>query len=207
MNGTQTTGYGKRSISYYPTKSKYKDECDFVKNTNMKTWEEIQETLGRIATDTLMNISEVKEYLPAIKIGRNCRNFENKLEQMLLSLLHNSNDDIFIKWLNASDEFLNKKYNYQLFAYINNERNFYQHLMLSQFMNKESLKNMFNAYILMFILDIIEMNETTLEIMRERINKNQLFQTTMREKFKVMDNFHIFSDVWKGGEYYIKQLF
>lgn len=194
------------NIIYYPINSIFNDETKINKKRNLRMWKQIQPEIQSAAQDTIYNIKIVQLGINQIRYGNTqTMEYEKRFNDCIYAIF-SIGKNYFDKWIELCDKELNYEYSNEVFHYETDTRK-HSWVSFSLFLDHEKLKSYFNACLLMTAVELMTMNETNLNIMRNNYSHLSLFRSSIQDKFEIMDYYYPFNHRWKGSKYYNTVLF
>lgn len=207
----QTTNISKQSLKkhsnmHYPINSFFKDEKENYRRKNFQMWNQIQPEIQSIADQIITEMELVKLAIQEIRNKNPYGDLYEKRISDAIYAIFSVGKNRFQDWVDRCDKELAFEYSGELFCY-ETEQSKLTWISFSKFLDHDSLYSYFNACLLLYAMEIITMNDDTIEIIRYTYKNFTEFRTALQDKLLIMDNYYTFQHRWKGSEFYIKALF
>lgn len=194
------------NIIYYPINTIFNDETKINKIKNLQMWKQIQPEIQSAAQDIIYNIKVVELAINHIRNGNTqTMEYEKRFNDCIYAIF-SIGKEYFDKWIELCDKELNYEYSNEVFQYETDTRK-HCWISFSLFMNHEKLKNYFNACLLMAAVELMTINQTNINIIRNNYSHLHQFCSSIQDKFEIMDYYYPFNHRWKGSKYYNTLLF
>lgn len=194
------------NIIYYPINTIFNDETKINKTKNLQMWKQIQPEIQSAAQDIIYSIKVVELAINHIRQKEiYSMEYEKRFSDAIYSIF-TIGKDYFDKWIELCDKELNYEYSNEVFQYETDTRK-HTWISFSLFMNYDKLKSYFNACLLMTAVELMTLNETNVNIIKNNYSHLPLFRSSIQDKFEIMDYYYPFNHRWKGSKYYNTVMF